>query len=82
MIPFPDKKYGIIYADPPWGYANRATRAAASKHYPTMTLEEMKKMPVGVAGLPVQNHRLPVGEAKPQRRRVLHGPRKLDEVEL
>lgn len=50
MIPFPDKKYGIIYADPPWGYANRATRAAASKHYPTMTLEEMKKMPVGVAG--------------------------------
>lgn len=50
MIPFPDKKYSIIYADPPWGYTNRATRAAASKHYPTMTLEDMKKMPVGVAG--------------------------------
>jgi 16S rRNA G966 N2-methylase RsmD len=22
MIPFPDKKYNIIYADPPWSYGN------------------------------------------------------------
>ena len=50
MIPFPDKKYSIIYADPPWGYTNRATRAAASTHYPTITLEDMNKRPVGVAG--------------------------------
>lgn len=24
MIPLPDKKYSIIYADPPWSYQNRA----------------------------------------------------------
>ena len=39
MIPLPDKKYSIIYADPPWSYQNRGTRAAASKHYDTMTNE-------------------------------------------
>lgn len=50
MIPLPDKKYSIIYADPPWGYQNRGTRAAASKHYGTMTIEELKEMPVGAAG--------------------------------
>lgn len=50
MIPLPDKKYSIIYADPPWGYQNRGTRAAASKHYGTMAAEELKKMPVGAAG--------------------------------
>lgn len=27
MIPFPNKKYNIIYADPPWGYQNQGTRA-------------------------------------------------------
>lgn len=50
MIPLPDKKYSIIYADPPWSYQNRGTRAAASKHYDTMTIEEIKKMGVGAAG--------------------------------
>ncbi len=50
MIPLPDKKYSIIYADPPWSYQNRGTRAAASKHYGTMTVEEIKKMGVGDAG--------------------------------
>lgn len=46
----PAKKYDIIYADPPWGYANKGTRAAAVKHYDTMTLKEIKEMPVSVAG--------------------------------
>lgn len=50
MIPLPNKKYSIIYADPPWGYQNRGTRAAAAKHYGTMTVEELKKMGVGAAG--------------------------------
>ena len=44
MIPLPDKKYSIIYADPPWSYQNRGTRAAASKHYDTMTIEDIKRM--------------------------------------
>lgn len=47
MIPLPDKKYSIIYADPPWGYQNKGTRAAASKHYGVMTVEDIKKMGVG-----------------------------------
>lgn len=50
MIPLPDKKYSIIYADPPWSYQNRGTRAAASKHYDTMTIEDIKRMSVGAAG--------------------------------
>lgn len=51
MIPLPDKKYSIIYADPPWSYQNRGTRAAASKHYDTMTIEDIKRMGVGAAGV-------------------------------
>lgn len=50
MISLPDKKYSIIYADPPWSYQNRGTRAAASKHYDTMTIEDIKRMGVGAAG--------------------------------
>lgn len=50
MIPLPDKKYSIIYADPPWGYQNRGTRAAANKHYDVMTVEDIKHMGVGAAG--------------------------------
>lgn len=50
MIPLPDKRYSIIYADPPWSYQNRGTRAAASKHYDTMTVEDIKRMGVGDAG--------------------------------
>ena len=46
MIPFPAKKYNVIYADPPWGYQNKATRAAADKHYGTMTIDDLKQMPV------------------------------------
>lgn len=50
MIPFPSKKYSIIYADPPWGYQNKATRAAADKHYGTMSIEDLKNMPIGNGG--------------------------------
>lgn len=47
MIPLPHKKYNVIYADPPWGYRNKGTRAAAFKHYDTMTIEGIKHIPVG-----------------------------------
>ena len=39
-------EYSVILADPPWYYNNRATRASADKHYPTMTMEETKALPV------------------------------------
>lgn len=42
-----DKKYNIIYADPAWEYkesgsGNRVVKA----HYPTMCIEDIKKLPV------------------------------------
>ena len=42
-----DKKYNIIYADPPWEYkesgsGNRVVKA----HYQTMKLEEIIKLPI------------------------------------
>lgn len=50
MIPFPDKKYDIIYADPPWSYSDKGCNGNAADHYPTMTVEEICKLPVNVAG--------------------------------
>lgn len=43
---FPDQKYSVIYADPPWSYRNKGTRAAADRHYPTMGIEDIKALPV------------------------------------
>ena len=45
MIPFPDKKYSIIYADPPWSYQNRGTRAAASKR--KLDAQQLRDLPAG-----------------------------------
>lgn len=52
---FPDKKYQIIYADPPWQYKNynyattltgiKAKRGVV-KEYPTMSIEAIKSLPV------------------------------------
>lgn len=39
-------KYQVIYADPPWQYGNKVSRGAASNHYSTMSLEELKRLPV------------------------------------
>ena len=43
-----DKKYSIIYADPPWEFSkwsNKATRHL-SKYYPTMPIQEIMDLPV------------------------------------
>lgn len=40
------RKYGTIYADPPWAYGNQGTRAATDNHYPTMTVEEIAALPI------------------------------------
>lgn len=43
-----DKKYNIIYADPPWSYKDKAlagNRGAGCK-YPVMSLEDICKLPV------------------------------------
>lgn len=41
-----DKKFGTIYADPPWQYGNQGTRASTGNHYNTMTLQDICDMPV------------------------------------
>lgn len=53
MIPFPDKKYQIIYADPPWKYetwtelkTEKLRRKCGSLCYPPMTIEDIKKLPI------------------------------------
>lgn len=46
-----NKKYSIIYADPPWSYKDKRDKhprlcGGASVHYPTMSIEEIKKLPI------------------------------------
>jgi N6-adenosine-specific RNA methylase IME4 len=40
------KKFGTIYADPPWVYDNQGTRAATSNHYLGLTVEELCALPI------------------------------------
>ena len=48
--PFPNKKYSIIYADPPWDYKGQFQHTGsggkdsggAVRHYPTVSVPEMK----------------------------------------
>ena len=42
----PAGHYGTVYADPPWPYDNQGTRAAASWHYPTMSIGDICRLPV------------------------------------
>ena len=50
--PFPSQTYDIIYADPPWYYGNKfqydkkEPTSGAVFHYPTISTNELKKLPV------------------------------------
>lgn len=48
-----DKKYRTIYADPPWQFQNRTGKVAPEhkrlNRYPTMTLEDIKNLPIAEA---------------------------------
>lgn len=43
-----EKKYNIIYADPPWQFSAWSKKAQrhVTKHYSTMTSEDIRKLPV------------------------------------
>lgn len=45
-----EKKYGVIYADPPWQFQNRTGKVAPEHkrlmRYETMTLDDIKALPV------------------------------------
>lgn len=38
--------YQLIYADPPWAYNNSASNGAATDHYQTMSMTDLKRLPV------------------------------------
>jgi len=47
MIPFPDKKYNIIYADPAWSYKNKSlNRGGAARYYKTMSNEDIQNLQI------------------------------------
>lgn len=43
---FPNKKYNIIYADPPWSYTGNMQNSSVTDHYKTMTLKDICSLPV------------------------------------
>lgn len=49
-----DKKYSIIYADPPWTYpktgGTKSSRGMAKQYYKIMPLEKIKALPVNKIG--------------------------------
>ena len=49
QVDFPDKKYNIIYADPPWSYSNKIVNIwniSGSPSYNTLTQNKIKELPV------------------------------------
>ena len=50
MIPFPNKKYNIIYADPAWyfkSYSSKGEGRNATQHYNCMSINDICNLPVG-----------------------------------
>lgn len=48
-LSFPDNKYNIIYADPPWRFRNYSDSTASrwvGQHYDQMDLSAIKKLPI------------------------------------
>jgi len=47
MKPFPDKKYNVIYADPPWNEVGGGKiKRGADRHYNLMKTSDIKSLPV------------------------------------
>lgn len=50
QMSFPNKRYSVIYADPPWAYRQcgktEKSRGTAAKHYNTMTTDDICNLPV------------------------------------
>lgn len=53
LPPPPHGEFGVIYADPPWAMAMRSPKGegrSACQHYGTMSLEEIKALPLAFTG--------------------------------
>ena len=49
MISLPNKKYYIIYADPPWSfktYSEKGKDRSPEKHYPVLSIADIIRLPV------------------------------------
>jgi len=49
LIPFPKKKYNIIYADPAWyfkTYSNKGEKRSAIRHYNCMSIDDICNLPL------------------------------------
>ena len=52
--PFPDRKYDVIYADPPWDYSRKLVNPNRGRHtdqnvrdkYETLSTDELKQLPI------------------------------------
>ncbi|MBC5744881.1 DNA methyltransferase [Lachnospiraceae bacterium MD308] len=42
-----ERKYSIVYADPPWKYDMKKGQGVAENHYQTMSIEEICSLPIG-----------------------------------
>ena len=64
----PDKKYSVIYADPPWSYRQHGTgpksRGNAAQHYHTMTTEDICALPMGCLGR--RDNRVNLAKSRPR----------------
>jgi len=46
MIPLPNKKYKIIYADPPWSYQDKGCNGNCESHYKTLSIKDLCSLPI------------------------------------
>ena len=49
MIPFPNKKYNIIYADPAWyfkSWSKKGDERSATQHYDCMSISDICNLPI------------------------------------
>lgn len=52
VLPFPPGQFGTVMLDPPWHFDNVSTRAAAERHYPTLSTAQIATLPVDQLALP------------------------------
>lgn len=47
-----DRRYELLYVDPPWNYKNNGVKGAAELQYKTMKPAEIAALPIGLLGSP------------------------------
>jgi len=55
MIPFPNKKYQIIYVDPPWNFGNRMYSANKNDHHRAITRAYSVMKTKDICNLPIKD---------------------------